>query len=217
MTTYATDKDLLHWEPNIFTDAASVAQTMLSGSGNLEGTVFSIVSSGSVTLGDAQVATGNVIVFSGAINGSYPIVEIVNPTKLAVSVLYDRIIEQPSLLPAPPGWSDGINFAVRTFWPLRSVVSRAILEAARIQPENADAMILNPELLRRPCVLGTLEMIHSAVAASADAPAEALGRAELYQSLYRRALRAVTLELDLNGDGKVDERRSMNVLQLKRA
>ena len=42
MQPYATDKDLLHWEPNVMIDAATVAQHMISGSGTLEATTFSI-------------------------------------------------------------------------------------------------------------------------------------------------------------------------------
>jgi hypothetical protein len=38
--TFATDIDLLHWEPNILKDAAAVAQTILTGTGALSGTTF---------------------------------------------------------------------------------------------------------------------------------------------------------------------------------
>ena len=40
--------------------------------------------------------------------------------------------------------------------------------------------------------------------------------AQLYERLFRRAMRGATLELDLDGDGVVDERRAMSAIQLRR-
>ena len=59
-------------------------------------------------------------------------------------------------------------------------------------------------------------MIYSALAAATGAPDEYAVRAELYQQLYRRALRSTNVEIDLNNDGVADERRQLNVLQLAR-
>lgn len=210
-----TDIDLIHWEPHIFTEAASLAQSMLAGSGNLEGTEFTITTEG-VSLTDAHVARDHVVVFSGAISGAFPITQIVNATKLGLSVLYDQI-NDPDFAPTAPGTADGLNFAIRTFWPQRNAASEAILHAARINADDAAAVILNPKELRRPCVLATLQMLYTALSGSAEEPDELLARANLYDRLYRRALRGVRLQLDLDRDGRVDEIRSLNVLQLRRA
>ncbi len=218
MQPYATDKDLLHWEPNVMIDAATVAQHMVSGSGTLEGTTFSISESGDVTLADAHVAAGHVIVFTGeTISGSFPVLSIVNPTKLSLSVLYDQIIAPVDEAPASAvGWGEALNFVIRTFYPQRSAATEAVLEAARIKPDDAESKILNPTALRRPCVLGTLQLIHAGLAAGAEDPTHELAQSDLYGRLFYRALRAVTLELDLNGDGLVDERRSMSVVEMRR-
>ena len=40
MSPFCNDIDLLHWEPNIFRDAAFASQTLMSGSGSLAGTAF---------------------------------------------------------------------------------------------------------------------------------------------------------------------------------
>ena len=122
--TFCDDKDLLHWEPNLFIEAATVSQTLLSGSGNLEGTTFSITSDGP-TLNDAHVAPNHVVIFSGGPNGSFPVTEIVNPTKLGLSVLYDDI-SAAGFAPSPAGFGEGVAFAVRTFWPQRNAASEAI-------------------------------------------------------------------------------------------
>jgi hypothetical protein len=59
-------------------------------------------------------------------------------------------------------------------------------------------------------------MIYSAMAAAASEPAPFGVRAELYERLYRRALRQARVDLDLDGDGKADARRSPGLLRLVR-
>ena len=78
------------------------------------------------------------------------------------------------------------------------------------------AVILNPEALKRACALGTLQMIYSAIAAVASEPAKYNVRADMYERLYRRALLAAQVDLDLNGDGLVDSRRSPGLARMVR-
>ena len=77
---------------------------------------------------------------------------------------------------------------------------------------------LNDAVLRKPCVLGTLQMIYNAMAvvAPADERADLIVRAELYERLYRKSLRGVTVEIDTNGDGVADARRMLRLVQFTR-
>ncbi|HYO10573.1 MAG TPA: hypothetical protein VER17_16515 [Tepidisphaeraceae bacterium] len=221
--TFCTDIDLLHWEPNIARDAGFASQTLIAGTGNLAGAVFTLAS-GSLTA--AHVTPGQVMVVTGANSASYPIVSVEGATQCTLSALYDDLFPPggagggaggapPAAVPVGSG--NGLSFVVRTFWPQRRVVSELLLQAAGLPP-TADAAdrIVNPSALKRPCALGTLHMIYSALAAAApDAPALEV-RVELYEKLYRRALRSARLELDLNGDGRADTARALNVLEMKR-
>jgi len=208
--TLITDIDLLHWEPNIMIDASAAAQPLLNGSGSLDRTVFTIASG---SLIDAHVSAGHVIVLSGTIAGSFPVVSVTNATTLVLSTLYDDLESAQSA--APPGSGSGLNFAIRTFWPQRRTMTDLVLQAARIKSADV-TKILNPDVLRRPCTLGTLHMIYSGLASGSDKPSDMLARADLYERLYRRSLRSTTLELDLDGDGVIDERRSLNILDMRR-
>ena len=214
---YCTDVDLLHWEPNLFRDAAFASQLQLAGTGDLSGTTFTL-DTGSLTA--AHVAVNQVIVLTGTIAGSYPIVSIDGATQLTLSVMYDGLYpESGPGVASPVGTAIDLGYAIRTFWPQRKVVSDLLTRAAGIGPETdapAAAQVVNAESLRRPCVLGTLQMIYSALAAAAAEPAKFSARAELYERLYRRALAQTRVQVDLDGDGREDATRMLSVLELKR-
>src|SRR5688500_17432910 len=86
---FCNDTDLLHWEPSIFKDAALASQTLISGTGDLSGTTFTLDSAGSLVT--SHVAGGNVVVLTGTNLGSYPIVSVNSATQLTLSVLYDGL------------------------------------------------------------------------------------------------------------------------------
>jgi hypothetical protein len=214
---YCTDVDLLHWEPNIFRDAAFASQLQLSGTGDLSGTTFTLDTG---SLAAAHVAAHQVIVLSGTIAGSYPIISIDGATQLTLSVMYDGLYpESGPTVASPVGTAIDLGYAIRTFWPQRQVVSDLLTRAAGIGAEAdapAGAAIINTEALRRPCVLGTLQMIYSALAAAAAEPPMFAARADLYERLYRRALAQTRVQVDLDGDGRADVTRMLSVVELKR-
>jgi hypothetical protein len=61
-----------------------------------------------------------------------------------------------------------------------------------------------------------MQMIYNALAAAAEDPEKYNVRAELYEKLYRRALRSTRVDLDLDGDGVAEITRPLNVMQLQR-
>jgi sulfur carrier protein ThiS len=209
--TFCTDIDLLHWEPNLLREASFASQTLLSGTGQLSGTSFTLDSGSFLT---SHVEPGQVIVLSGPISGCFPIVSVESETELMLSVLYDQLgIGSDSPQPSPIATASNVSFVVRTFWPQRRVSSELLTQSAGV---DDPAKILNPHALRRACVLGTLQLIYSALAAAAQEPAAFIVRADLYERLYRRALRKATLDIDTNADGETDTRRNLNVLELRR-
>ncbi|HEY7117736.1 MAG TPA: hypothetical protein VH475_14200 [Tepidisphaeraceae bacterium] len=218
--TFCNDVDLLYWEPDVMRDAAFASQTLNSGTGDLAGTAFTKTAGAAF---DTQaVAAGQVLVLSGTAEGCYVITGVTSASALAVSVLYDELFPESGSPPASigaPASAMGATFAVRTFWAQRRVVSDLLSQAVGIIPGTEEAVtmsILNPEALKRACVLGTLQMIYSAVAAAADDPAKFSTRADLYERLYRRALVRALVDVDLDGDGRADVRRSPGLVRMFR-
>ena len=218
MTTFATDTDLLHYEPNLFRDAAFASQTLIAGTGDLAGSVFSI-SAGSFNA--AHVTPDQVIVLTGATSGSYPIVSVDSATQLTLSVLYDGLYPTSGdPVPSPPGTASGLAYVVRTFWPQRRIVSELIVSACGLDPADVEAaaeQIVNPVALKHACTLGSLHLVYSALAAAAEEPTEALlDRVSEYERRYRAALRAARVQLDLDGDGHAEIVRPLSVVELQR-
>jgi hypothetical protein len=213
---FCTDIDLLQWEPRIFADAAIASQTLLSGTGDLAGAAFTIASGSFV---DAKVAAFGVIALSGAVAGCYPILGVDNATTLPLSTLYEPWSDETPAAAGAIGTATGLAYVIRTFSPQSGIVSEMLRQAVGLVPGTNDSStttILNPTALRRACVMGTLWMVYGAMAAMAAEPAVYGGRADQYEHLYRRALRNIKVDLDYNGDGVAEERRSLNVLTMTR-
>jgi hypothetical protein len=216
MLTFCSDIDLLHWEPNILRDAAFASQTLISGTGDLAGSTFTIASGSFLA---AHVAQDQVIVLTGATAGSYPIVSVDGATQLTLSVLYDGLFPTSGdPVASPPGTANGLSFAIRTFWPQRRIISELLVQAAGLDPSDPDTelKIINPNALRRACAVGALHLVYSALAAAAEDPEPINLRTALYERVYRRALRSAVLRLDRDLDGRLDAVRRLNVLDLQR-
>jgi hypothetical protein len=217
---FCNDADLLYWEPEVLREAAFASQTLDAGTGSLSGTQFSVVT-GTVFTSRA-VEPGQVIVLSGAVAGCFPIVAITDPFNLQLGVLNDELFPDPPSTTPPlisPGTASGLDFVIRTFWAQRRVVSDLLSQAVGIIPGTAQAQaaqILNPQALRRAATLGTLQMIYNALAAAASEPAPFTVRADLYERLFRRAMRQAQVDIDLDGDGRADSRRSPGLVRMFR-
>lgn len=209
---FCTDTDLLRWEPNIAADAAFATQTLLSTTGSISGTTLTIAA-GSFTT--AHVLASFVACVSGAVNGCFPIVSVDSATTCTLSAMYDGVDATPPL-PVSPGAGADLTVAVRSFYPQRRIISDLLTRMAGIEHGSA-AQIVNTNDFRNPCALGTLHLIYNAMStASFENHSELIIRAELYQRLYRKALREVVAEIDTDGDGLANCRRSLRVVHFAR-
>jgi hypothetical protein len=209
---FCTDIDLLRWEPHIASEAAFSTQTLLSTTGSVSGTTLTIAAG---SLAASRIRAGFIACLSGTINGSFPIVSVDTSTACTLSVVYDGLDEAPPL-PVSPGAATDLAVAIRSFFPQRKIISDLLSRMAGVEP-GGDETILNPEEFRKPCVLGTLHMIYSAMStASFENRADLLIRAELYERLYRKSLRGVSAVIDTNGDGIANRRQPLRVIHFAR-
>lgn len=211
---FCTDADLLHWEPLIAQEAAFASQTLLSAGATMGGTTLTI---GIGSLEASRVRAGHIAVLSGSIEGCFPIVSVDSPSAMTLSILHEGLATDATQTAPLPTAASGLNVVVRTFGPQRQIVSELLAWMCGIDPASG-ASVLNADVLRKPCVLGTLHMIYNAMAAvaPADDRADLIVRSELYERLYRKSLRGVNVEVDTNGDGVADARRMPRLVQFTR-
>lgn len=202
---YATDVDLLFYEPNLAAAAAPVAQTLLSGTGTLVGAQFTLDAG---TLPDAGVEPDMIVLLTGQYAGGYAILQVTAPAQMTLSRLAQGLADTPPA-PVPIGNGFSVPYAVRTFWPFRHVISRLLDDLL----DTARCPILNPQALRHAASMGTLALIYSALSSAADPDGRMLARAGMYQERYQQALRQVVLQRQ-EPDGV--RRRTLNQLSFTR-
>ena len=212
---FCTDTDLLRWEPALFAEAQFASQLLLSASCSIAGTTLTLGGTASFTA--SRVRAGHVASITGtAITGCYPIVAIGNATTATLSIVHEGLDATPIETAPIIDTAASLHIAVRTFAPQRLIVSELLSRMCGLAPYSS-ANVINADVLRKPCVLGTLQMIYNAMAAAATSDnADLFIRAELYERLYRKSLRGLVAEIDTNGDGVADAQRHLRLVQFIR-
>jgi hypothetical protein len=212
MTMFATDRDLLAIEPNLFRDVAWLAQTIAQTTGTLE--------AGTLTLADA-VPAGAVEVGMVCVVGRSPleILEVVGTDTLRVSLT--RIdVAGPQLMPM-----DRVDASVTiaTFGPQLGLVHGQLLRMLGITSDLVtgpgvvtEASIVNPRDLWLVECFGALNLVYAAAAAALPETSPAAQRAKMYQERFAKERWRVRARIDLDGDGVADAERALSVTHLVR-
>lgn len=209
---FSTDRDLLAYEPTLFTDVPWVCQQRLSVTdGEVSGTTLS---SAEADFESAGVDSGSVVLINKV---PAEVIARVDAMTLTVSQLRARTAD----VLIPPGDGSSLNVVARTFAPQGALVSDALLRMLGIdsddpdQPLDADAVV-SLSLMARLESLGTLERVFSSAAALTGNNDGLLFKAAEYR---RRLLEAGTrspVQIDTNGDGLPDEKRYLGLSRLTR-
>jgi hypothetical protein len=217
--TFASDTDLLAYEPDLARTAWFVSQTLFTGTGTLEGATLTVAAG---SLFAAGVMPAQLIVLNEPIAGSFPIVDVPDATHLVVSSMHQSITDDPAV-PRPPARPEGteddsVTFHVRTFWAQRNIATELILHTAGIAPTDRAAVdsVVPSRALSRACALASLHMIFTALATTHEDSAALAQRGATYLREFRRALRGLVVELDTDGDGQSEIVRSLSVLRTHR-
>lgn len=210
---FATDRDLLVLEPNLFRDVAWLGQRLLDVSGSTSGTTLTLAS------GDAAAVdiTGGRVALVGGV--PLEVVQRLTSTTLQVS----RLRADPAAAPIPPGTLTSQPVVVTTFAPQTALAHAQILRmlgldaAGTTDPDALDeTAVTNPHALTLAESLLSLETIFTA-ASALHGPDSSLGRrAEDYRRRFALERCRAAAAIDLNGDGRPDTTRRLNVLQLIR-
>ena len=212
---FATDRDLVILEPNLFRDVGWVGQRLCKGTATISGTTLTM-SGVDVALDAAGIGAGHVVCVGGT---SYEVIARLSASTLTISRPRGSVTD-PIL---PPSAATAVEAFVTTFVPQIAIVERQILRMAGIEPEDtapdalAASAIVNPGSLTMLTALGALHLVYAAAGASAGGAADWMSeRAAMYRERFGAARQSVRVLIDLNGDGVADATRRLNVMQLVR-
>lgn len=216
---FATDRDLLLFEPDLFRDVGWAGQRLVSATGAISGTTLTI-SAYDVDLAAAGVTTGHVVVVDGA---AYEVIERLSATTATISRL--RASEADPTIPPSP--VTGKPTAIHTFAPQMAMIEHQVLRMLGIEPTLTPealgdptavtaASIKNPEALSRAVCFGTLHLVFSAAAALSPPDSPNWVRADLYRNRFINERQRAAAMIDTDGDGIPDATRRLNVMQLIR-
>ncbi|MCC6678795.1 MAG: hypothetical protein IT436_16810 [Phycisphaerales bacterium] len=208
---FASDRDLLVVEPNLFRDIAWLSQRVLRASGAIAGTTLTI-SAADGAFDTAGVGPGSIVTVDGV---AYEVIDRLSAMQATISRPRASTLD-PIL---PPTAVTGKDTWVITFAPQIAAVHAEILARLGIGAEAGgpdEAAITNPGALRRLEVLGTLAMVWGAAAALQGQGSPAAERAEWYRARFARERESVGVRLDLDGDGQVDAARHLGSTRMVR-
>lgn len=209
---FSTDRDLLAYEPSLFTDVPFVAQQRLSVTdAEVSGTTaFSI----SADFESAQVEPGCVVLI-----GRRPFEVVTRTDEATLTVSLPRTRTTDAAIPGGDG--TGMSLIARTFAPQAALVAEALLRMLGIDGSdpanglNEDAVVSLGAMARLE-VLGTLERVFSSAAALSGNNEHHLMKAAEYRRRFLAAAARSPILVDTNGDGLPDEKRYLGLMRMTR-
>jgi hypothetical protein len=214
---FATDRDLLPFEPNLFRDVLWVSQRLVDGQATISGSILTMTSY-DTALDAAAIAPGHVVFIN---NTTYEVLERLSSTTARLS--RPRPSADAPQIPVP-NIASPTAARIATFAPQLSIVHAQLLRMIGIEPGQvsapgrpAESDITNPQALTRAESLGALHLIYSAAGSLTDKDSPTNQRADFYRQRFAKERERVAAQLDLNADGIPDAVRTLNVVQMLRA
>ena len=212
---FATDRDLLVFEPGLLGEVAWAGQRLVSGTGDVSGTTLTLTSQDNGLLAQG-VGPGSIVRIGG--NG-FEIVSVSTESTAQVSRLRASATDASIGLVS----MTGVAVEVFTFAPQIADVHRRVLRMLGVEPageaaedELDESAVMNPGDLARLEALGALHLIYAGVSAGLAGDAPASIRAEFYRARFAAERGAVVAKIDTDGDGVADAARRPGLGRLVR-
>jgi hypothetical protein len=213
---FATDRDLLAFEPNLFRDVMWVSQRLVDGQGTISGSVLTM-SSADAGFDAAGVEEGHVVFINGA---AYEVLERLSSTQVRLS--RPRASADGAQIPVA-NIASAAAARVATFAPQIATVHAQVVRMLGIEPGQAstpghpaETDVTNPAAFTRVECLGALHLIYAAAGSLTSPDSPTNQRSEFYRMRFAQERTRVTAEIDLDGDGRPDAVRKLNVVQMVR-
>lgn len=210
---FATDRDLLAFEPNLFRDISWAGQRRINVTdAAIAGTTLT---SASADFTSADINAGHVALVSLI---SLEIIARLSATQLTVSLVRD----DPTAPALPPPALTGAALSITTFGPQIASIHDQLLRALGIEPTDPNASpgpanITNPAAIARLEAIGALHLIFTGAAALAPDQDRLALKAQMYRDRFAALRGRLAVGVDLDGDGLPEATRRLNTIQFVRA
>jgi hypothetical protein len=218
MTNFSTDADLLKWEPALAREIILDHQGLTRGTG--AATQGSTVTAAGAQFATCRLRPGHVIHLQNdlqGVDGYYEVLSVEGETQLLAG-LVGGSLEDPVPLPA----AAGLAYDVHTFDPQHeearyALLARFGLEADAMNPlADLERWIARRRCLRRASVALVLATLYRGQAPGGADTSALARKADHYARLYEDEVAKARVALDRNGDGQVDDVRSLSSHRLRR-
>ncbi len=214
---FATDRDLLIYEPALLNDVHWAGQQTISNDAGVmitDGTVLTLPSG--QDFAQAGVQAGDTLLLNSI---PVEVVSVDDDNIATVSRLRDSTDDEPL------GVLDGeVGVQVRgwTFRPQVSAVHDQLLNAlglvagAGSVDTPGEGMVTNTIDLKRTEAIGALHLVYTSAAALVGGESPLWAKAKLYRDRFVNERRRAAAAIDLNADGKPDAVRRASVFRFTR-
>ena len=206
MAAIHQDRDILKYEPGLFTNTAFLNQCLGKGTnGAVSGTSFGAIGGNFINKG---VTAGGVIFLQsldGTINAAYEIVSVEADTELIISILRS----DPEQTPISVGTASGLIYRILTFAPQAAEAAFALSQRLGLKPGCPDGQygfedLTDTSILRQASVFTTIAIIYSGLYGSGTGAASDLkamwdmyqAKQEHYTSCAEAAIQRCRLSLE---------------------
>lgn len=211
-----TDTNLLHFEPNLFTDIQWLSQRLIKATGTVSGTTLTI-SAFDTNFDGAQLAPGMVILINSI---PHEVISKLSATTAQLSRVRAADTD-PILTPAP---ITGAETILHSFRLQIAIMSDHVFRTLGLNPDqpatdsrgNPSPVITDPASLQRFTTLLTLAAIYVSAAEMQSPDGAQSRRAARYQQLATIERRNLAAQIDTDGDGEPDATRRAGVVPLIR-
>jgi hypothetical protein len=217
---FASDRDLLVYEPNLFRDMGAAAQRLVKGTGDVSGTTLTLTAQ-DVDFEEAGIDAGHVVIADGT---PYEVIARLTATTATVSRLR-AALSDPVLPPSP---ATGKPVEVWTFRAELASTHSNLLRMLGIEPADppapgrvTEADITNPQALTGIEALGAISLVFARAMQMAEGGRGGWAhpiwtRSQLYRERYEAARQHAAARIDTDGDGEPDATRRLNTIMLVR-
>ncbi len=192
-----------------------VGQRLVSGTGTASGTALTMTAQ-DVLFDAAEVGTGRVVLVDGA---AYEVVDRVSGTVLTISRL--RGTADDAAIPVTG--AIGVEVVISTFAPQIETVHRQVMRMLGIEPDIApedgdasEASIMNRTAVARLVALGAIHQVYAAASSTLGSDSPLGLKSTFYRERFASERHRTVGVLDLDGDGKPDATRRLNIVQFMR-